>query len=50
VRPDDVDRWAAVPGCAALLERVEVDFDEVRSVPERSVPELDALADRLRGR
>ena len=49
-RPDDLDRWAAVPGYAALLERADVDFDEVRSALERAVPTLDALADRPLGR
>lgn len=47
VRPDDVDRWAAVPAYTGLLERAGADWDEVRSALERAEPELDVLAGRL---
>ncbi len=38
VRPDDLDRWSAVPGYASLLERAGADWDEVRSALEQIVP------------
>jgi GMP synthase-like glutamine amidotransferase len=47
VRPDDLARWAAVPGYTGLLERAGADWDEVRSALEQAAPELDALAEEL---
>lgn len=47
VRPDDLARWAAVSGYAALLERAGADWGEVRSALERAALELDALAEEL---
>jgi GMP synthase-like glutamine amidotransferase len=47
VRPEDLARWAAVPGYAALVERVGADWDEVMAALEQAAPELDALAEEL---
>jgi GMP synthase-like glutamine amidotransferase len=47
VRTDDLDRWAAVPGYAGLLERAGADWDEVRFALEQAAPELDELAKGL---
>ena len=47
VRPDDLARWAAVPGYQELLERAGVDWGDVMSGLELARPELDALAGHL---
>jgi GMP synthase (glutamine-hydrolysing) len=50
VRPDDLARWAAVPGYMGLLERAGADWDETMSALEQAAPELDALVEELLGR
>lgn len=47
VRPDNLDRWATVPGYRDLLERAGADWGDVMCALERVRPELDALAEQL---
>ena len=47
VRPEDLRRWALVPGYLDLLERAGADWGDVTSALERARPELDALAEQL---
>jgi GMP synthase-like glutamine amidotransferase len=47
VRPEDLCRWASVPGYLDLLERAGADWGDVTSALERARPELDALAEQL---
>lgn len=47
VRPDDLGRWANVPGYRDLLKRAGADCEDVMWGLERVRPELDALGEQL---
>jgi GMP synthase (glutamine-hydrolysing) len=50
LRPDDLRRWAAVPGYAALLARTSARWDDVAAELEQFGSELEALARLLLAR
>jgi GMP synthase-like glutamine amidotransferase len=47
VRPDDLGRWASVPGYAVLLDRSGADWEDMTADLAAAIPGLDALARKL---
>jgi GMP synthase (glutamine-hydrolysing) len=47
VRPDDLGRWASVPGYADLLDRSGADWEDMTADLAAAIPGLDALARQL---